>query len=189
MNMNSANKPIATDLPIKKTKPKRTRPRKIIVPQDQKLLEMFTTDIDRIQMYIDSSPFADRMDAAVIREINLHAVKMSVDDFDDYLAGIGFPKSSMIAFFQNTIDNDARVHKILRTIVADKKHISEEDAVYIMNWEDSHHSHFRYIYMGERESPEYEYDEDDFSINSEYEYMLNNNIEHGMESNKGKHLL
>jgi len=179
--------PISTDLPMKKTK--QTRRRKIIVPQDQKLLEMFTTDIERIQMYINSSPFADKMDAKVIRDINEHAVKMSVDDFDSYMAGIGFSKSSMITYFQNIIDNNARIHKILRTIVAEKKHITEEDAVYIMNWEDSHHSHFRYIYMGERQSPDYEYDEDDFSVNSEYEYMFNNNIEHGMEPNKGKHLL
>ena len=65
-------------------KQKLKRPRKIIVPQDQKLLEMFTTDINRIQMYIDSSPFADRMDAKVIRDINEHAVKMSMKDYDDY---------------------------------------------------------------------------------------------------------
>lgn len=63
--------PISTDLSMKKTK--QTRRRKIIVPQDQKLLEMFTTDIERIQMYINSSPFADKMDAKVIRDINEQA--------------------------------------------------------------------------------------------------------------------
>jgi len=147
---------------------------------------MFITDIDRIQMYIDTSPFPDKMDAKVIQEINEQANILSIDDFDDYLAGIGFPKSSMITYFQNIIDNNARIHKIHHTIVAEKKHITEEDAVYIMNWEDSHHSHFRYIYMGERESPDYEFDESDLSVNSEYENMfnetiLNNNITRGIE--------
>ena len=199
MNMNSANKPIATDLPIKKTK--QTRPRKIIVPQGQKLLEMFTTDIDRIQMYIDSSPFADRMDAAVIREINHHAVKMSMDDFQDYLADIGFTKSSMVTFFQNAIDNDSRIHKIHRTIVSSTKDIKEEDAVYIISWKATNHSNFRYIHLGEHEpyqyeydeddlsiNSEYEYDEDDFSINSEYEYILNHGTSFALgHTNIGSH--
>jgi len=174
--------PISTDLSMKKTK--QTRRRKIIVPQDQKLLEMFTTDIDRIQMYIDSSPFADRMDAKVIRDINEHAVKLSMDDFQDYLADIGFPKSSMVTFFQNTIDDDSRIHKIHRTIVSEKKDITEEDAVYIITWKATNHSNFRYIHLGEHEPYQYEYDEDDFSINSEYEYILNNNIQDGMEPSR-----
>jgi len=53
--------------------PKKPIRRKIIVPQDQKLKEMFTTDIDRIQMYIDTSPFPDKTDAKVIRDINEQA--------------------------------------------------------------------------------------------------------------------
>jgi hypothetical protein len=153
--------PISTDLSMKKTK--QTRRRKIIVPQDQKLLEMFTTDINRIQMYIDSSPFADRMDAKVIRDINEHAVKMSMKDFDDYLDDLEYEKSSMVAFFQNTIDNNARIHKIHRTIVSGKKDITEEDALYIVNWETTHHSNFRYIHMGEDNPHQYEFDENDYS--------------------------
>lgn len=166
--------------------PKKPRRRKIIVPQDQKLKEMFITDIDRIQMYIDSSPFADRMDAKVIQEINEQANILSIDDFDDYLAGIGFPKSSMITYFQNIIDNNARIHKIHHTIVSGKKDITEEDAVYIANWEASHHSNFRFIHLGERQPYQYEFDESDLSVNSEYENMfnetiLNNNITRGIE--------
>jgi hypothetical protein len=158
-------------------KPRRhAKRRKIIVPQNQKLKEMFTTDIDRIQMYIDSSPFADRMDAKVIRDINEHANKLSFEDFDDYLDDLEYEKSSMVAFFQNTIENNARIHKIHRTLVSGKKNIKEEDALYIMNWGSTNHSNYRYIYFGERESPDYEYDEDDLSVNSEYEYILNNTI-------------
>jgi hypothetical protein len=42
-------------------KPRRhAKRRKIIVPQNQKLKEMFTTDIDRIQMYTDTPPFLIR---------------------------------------------------------------------------------------------------------------------------------
>jgi len=167
-------------------KQKLKRPRKIIVPQDQKLLEMFTTDINRIQMYIDSSPFADRMDAKVIRDINEHANKLSFEDFDDYLDDLEYEKSSMVAFFQNTIENNARIHKIHRTLVSGKKNIKEEDALYIMNWGSTNHSNFRFIHLGERQPYQYEYDESDLSVNSEYENMfnetiLNNNITRGIE--------
>jgi hypothetical protein len=144
-------------------KQKLKRPRKIIVPQDQKLLEMFTTDINRIQMYIDSSPFADRMDAKVIRDINEHANKLSFEDFDDYLDDLEYEKSSMVAFFQNTIENNARIHKIHRTLVSGKKNIKEEDALYIMNWGSTNHSNYRYIYFGEDNPHQYEFDENDYS--------------------------
>ena len=59
--------------PTPKKPRRRAKRRKIIVPQDQKLKEMFTTNIDRIQMYIDTSPFPDKMDAKVIWEINEQA--------------------------------------------------------------------------------------------------------------------
>jgi len=172
--------------PTPKKPRRRAKRRKIIVPQDQKLKEMFTTDIDRIQMYIDTSPFPDKMDAKVIQEINEHANKLSMHEFDDYLDDLEYHKSSMVAFFQNIIDNNARIHKIHHTIVSGKRDIKEEDAVYIINWETTHHSNYRFIHLGEREPYQYEYDESDLSVNSEYENMfnetiLNNNITRGIE--------
>ena len=123
-------------------------PSKITVPNDQKLMEMFTTDMEKIQMYIDSSPIAERIDSKVIRKINEQAMNLSIDDFDTYLGEIGFDQASMYEWFQNIIDNNRSIGKIHKKLLQGRD-ISEDEAVYLMNWQGSNHSNYRYIHLGE----------------------------------------
>ena len=135
------------------TRTRRTSSR-IIVSNVDKYQEMFTTNHDRIQEFIDSIQATDDINAEVILDINHHAEKLSEFDFMEYLNTIDGEEYDMLLRFQNIIANDVRIAKILR-----KKHTTEEDEIHLMNWKSTNHSNYRSDM--EEEKP-YVFDENDF---------------------------
>lgn len=142
-----------------------------------KYQEMFTTNHERIQEFIDSIQATDEMPplrsrhhppsrpvydrptcriiiAEVILDINHHAEKLSEFDFMEYLNTIDDQDYEMMLRFQNIIANDARIAKILR-----KKHTTEEEEFHLMNWKSTNHSNYR---LGMQEEKTYVFDENDF---------------------------
>lgn len=136
------------------TRTRRTSSR-IIVPNVDKYQEMFTTNRERIQEFINSIQATDKINADAIFDINHHAEKLSEFDFMEYLNTIDGEEYNMLLRFQNIIANDARIAKILR-----KKHTTEEDEIHLMNWKSTNHSNYRLNHL-DMEEP-YVFDKNDF---------------------------
>ena len=117
-----------------------TKKTTIEVPSELKTQEMFTTDPDKIRAYIASSRrYAGSIDPDVIVKINVKAHKrLSQLDFMVYLNHMDQDTYRMMLQFQNIVDQNPRIASILQ-----KKHPSEEDASYIMNWKSTNYSDFR----------------------------------------------
>lgn len=150
------------------------RTRRIVVPNVDKYQEMFTTNRERIQEFINSIQATDEMpphhppsrsvydrptwriiNAEVILDINRRAEKLSEFDFMEYLNTVDGEEYNMLLRFQNIIANDARIAKILR-----KKYTTEEEEIYLMNWKSTNHSNYRLNHL-DMEEP-YVFDENDF---------------------------
>jgi hypothetical protein len=138
------------------TKKKSTKKVAIEVPSELKTQEMFTTDPDKIRAYIASSrQYTGSIDPDVIVKINVKTHKlMSVFDYTEFLSTITEDEYEMLLQFQNILDKDERITKILQ-----KKHTSEEDELYMMNWNTSKYGH--YMMAQQLEEPDV-FDEADF---------------------------
>ena len=101
---------------------------------------MFTTDPEKIRSYIAVSPrTAATLDPDTILKINVKAHKRLTQlDFMVYLSSLDKDAYLMMLQFQNIVDPDPRITKILR-----KKYPSEEEESYLMNWRSTNYSDFR----------------------------------------------
>jgi hypothetical protein len=121
------------------TKKKPTKKEEAI-PSDIKYQDMFTTDPEKIRAYIAASPrYAATLDQDTILKINVKAHKRLTQlDFMVYLNSLDKDAYLMMLQFQNIVDPDPRITKILR-----KKYPSEEEESYLMNWRSTNYSDFR----------------------------------------------
>jgi hypothetical protein len=126
------------------------------VPSDIKYQDMFTTDPEKIRDYIATSQrYSESIDPDIILKINHKAHKLTdTFDYTQFLGTVTEDEYEMLLQFQNILDNDKRITKILQ-----KKNTSEEDEMYVMNWNTSKYGHFRA--MNETED-DYVFDENDF---------------------------
>jgi len=110
------------------------------VPSDIKYQDMFTTDPEKIRAYIATSPrTAASLDPDTILKINVKVHKRLTQlDFMVYLNSLDKDAYFMMLQFQNIVDPDPRITKILR-----KKYPSEEEESYLMNWRSTNYSDFR----------------------------------------------
>jgi hypothetical protein len=101
---------------------------------------MFTTDPEKIRSYIAVSPrYAASLDLDTILKINHQVQKRPTQlDFMVYLNSLDKDAYLMMLQFQNIVDPDPRITKILR-----KKYPSEEEESYLMNWRSTNYSDFR----------------------------------------------
>ena len=96
--------------------------------------EMFTTDIERVQYYVDNSTYGEFIDPRVIIELNTKAHELSEEDFNMYTCQWELlPKVSMMKWYQNIIDRDRRIDTILDKVVR-KVEWDEDDVLYLSNW-------------------------------------------------------
>jgi hypothetical protein len=118
---------------------------------------MFTTDPELIRTYIASSKkYKTMIDPAVIERINHKAQSMnSEQDFMEYISVIPGEEYDMLLYFQNIVDNNERITKILR-----KKRATEEEAIYLMNWSSSNYA--VYVWFHQSEEEPYVFNESDF---------------------------
>jgi len=127
-------------------------------PFEQRIQDMFTTDPEKIRAYIASSRsrrYAASIDPDVILKINIKAQKFtSLLDFTGFLSTIPEDEYNMLLQFQNILDKNDRVTKILQ-----KKYPTEEEELYLMNWNTTNCSNY---YEANHPDTPYEFDESDY---------------------------
>jgi len=119
------------------------KPRRIVVPTDDIYDEMFTTDLAKIQYYVENSTYQEFIDPLVILELNTKVHELSEEDFRRYTYRLdGLHKVSMLKWYQNIIDRDRRVDIILEK-TRNKLEVDEDDIMYLASWSQSNLSFFK----------------------------------------------
>jgi hypothetical protein len=103
--------------------------------------EMFTTNPDRIQQFIEVSEYPDKIDAGIIYEINKNAIKLSEQDFIYYTCKLTSEERVMMYLFENIIDKDIKIDKILKKIINGIK-LNEKEMMLLTEWEGGNHGHY-----------------------------------------------
>jgi|APCry1669188879_1035177.scaffolds.fasta_scaffold41864_2 hypothetical protein len=122
----------------KKTRSKkpRTEPVGVAVTGLDKIYDSFTTDPDKVRLYINYSPYELYIDPEVILEINTKAHELSAEDFTKYANQLGPYRNPMIKYFQNCVLKTPQVHRIL--VKLDKgREINPDEACFIASWKRS----------------------------------------------------
>jgi hypothetical protein len=136
------------NVPVSAAKP-RVRP--IVVPEDERLVAMYTTDVEAIRRYVNANTrYGKFVDPEVIRDINMKANMMTDAEFSHYMNQIDPVKYGMVEYYQAIIANDPAIFKMLPS-----KKQSSDDASYLVNWVNDNYDMYRYFYLdGEQFIPQ-----------------------------------
>jgi hypothetical protein len=135
-----ASRPRKDILSVSGAKP-RVRP--IVVPEDEKLVAMYTTDVEAIRRYVNANTrYGKFVDPEIIRDINVKANMMTDAEFRHYMNQIDPVKYGMVEYYQAIIANDPAIFKILPS----KKQTSD-DALYLINNMNDNYTLYRYFHL------------------------------------------
>ena len=129
-----------------------------MVPEDEKLVAMYTTDVEAIRRYVNANTrYGKFVDPEVIRDINMKANMMTRQEFSDYSnAHIDGDKYGMVLFYQAIIMNDAGFFKMLTS-----KKQTEDEFIYINQLVSNNYWMYRYFHLdGEQIIPQYDIPEE-----------------------------
>jgi len=143
------------NMPVSGAKP-RVRP--IVVPEDEKLVAMYTTDVEAIRRYVNANTrYGKFVDPEVIRDINMNANTMTKWEFNHYMNQLNGDKYGMVEYYQAIIANDPAIFKILPS-----KKQTGDDASFLANNVSNNYDMYRYFHMdGEQFIPKYDYPPDE----------------------------
>jgi len=132
---------------------RRSRVRPIVVPEDEKLVAMYTTDVEAIRRYVNANTrYGKFVDPEVIHDINVNANMMTRQEFSDYMNQIDPVKYGMVEYYQAIIANDPAIFKMLPS-----KKQTGDDASYLANRVNDNYSFYRYFYLdGEQFIPQFD---------------------------------
>jgi len=117
--------------------------RPIVVPEDEKLVAMYTTDVEAIRRYVNANTrYGKFVDPEVIRDINVKANMMTEDEFSHYMNQLNGDKYGMVLFYQAIIMNDAGFFKMLTN-----KKQTEDEFIYINQLVSNNYWMYRYFHL------------------------------------------
>ena len=148
----SSKKTPRSSTPKSSQKSRTKSSRNSVLPTHDRIREMFTTDPDKIRVYIQAGPSHYHIDPEVILAINIQANKLSADDFNHYTNHIPGQHMTMMRQFQAILADDPEIHEILS-----KPYIFEDDFIKIINFQYGFHVTFREMYMGDDDDDDEEY--------------------------------
>jgi len=99
-----------------------------------KIYDTFTTDPDKIHLYIQHSPYSTHINPDVVLEVNQLARVLTADEFMRYMNRM--QNNGMMKYFQNCVLKDPVIHRILVKIEKGRE-IYPDDAVKIASWKRS----------------------------------------------------
>jgi hypothetical protein len=115
-----------------------------LVPLEDRLQEMFTTDPDKVRLYIQMGPRHYHIDPEVILDVNHQANKLSPKDFNYYTNHLLGAHMTMMLQFQAILDQRPDMDEILS-----KTHWSEEEFICIMRWQSDNQENYRELVLGD----------------------------------------
>jgi len=120
------------------------KPNIITIQSTEAHHEMFTTDIERIKQFIAVSDYPDKIDPYVILKINKKAVKLSRQDFIDYVEDLDYDEQLMLYLFESTVDSGSRrrIGRILKKLIDPHQKCTEQELMDLMHWEGSNHGYY-----------------------------------------------
>ena len=115
-----------------------------LVPLEDRLQEMFTTDHDKVRLYIRMGRRHYHIDPEVILDINHQANKLSPKDFNYYTNHLPGQHLAMMRRFQAILDERPDIDEIL-----DQREITEEDFIKLLFWQSDNHEDYHTLILGD----------------------------------------
>jgi len=120
------------------------KPNIITIQSSEAHHEMFTTDIERIKQFIAVSDYPDKINPNVILKINEQAVRLSRQDFTDYVEDLDYDEQTMMYLYEYTVDvgSRRRIGRILKKLIDPHQKCTEKELLDLMHWEGGNHSYY-----------------------------------------------
>jgi len=120
------------------------KPNTMTIKSSEAHHEMFTTDIERIKQFIAASDYPEKIDPNVILKINEQAVRLSRQDFIDYVEDLDYDEQTMMYLYEYTVDvgSRRRIGRILKKLIDPHQKCTEKELLDLMHWEGGNHSYY-----------------------------------------------